>query len=243
MEFERVAAIVDRVQTLAGSPGLIPAGTLDSAGAFRKHAQKALLREPPMLEAGLEAAMAGPGDFALNPGSAQELAQVCLDRPKPAAVLIPIIASSPLSVLLTVRSDQLASHAGQISFPGGKLETMDGGPAAAAMREAHEEIGLEDRFIEPVGYLDWYRSGSGYVISPLVALVQPGYTLEPDPGEVSEIFEVPLHFLLNASNHQRHSRVWRGRQRHFHAMPYKERYIWGVTAGIIKNLHERLTGA
>lgn len=218
-------------------------GTFDSASAFREHARRVLHRRPPVLETCGETILKGPGDFVLNPPTAEELALVSPERLRPAAVLIPIVARTPLSVLMTVRSDGLPSHAGQISFPGGKLEARDAGPAAAAMREAHEEIGLESRFIEPLGYLDWYRSSSGYVISPLVALVQPGYDLEPDPREVAEIFEVPLQFLLDAGNHRRHSRAWQGRLRHFHAMPYEERYIWGITAGIIKNLHERLTGA
>lgn len=218
-------------------------GTFDSASAFREHARRVLHRELPVLENCRETLLRGPGDFDLNPPTAEDLTLVCPDRLRPAAVLIPIVARTPLSVLLTVRSDRLPSHAGQISFPGGKLEAGDAGPAEAAIREAYEEIGLESRFIEPVGHLDWYRSRTGYVISPLVALVQPGYDLRPDPGEVAEIFEVPLHFLLDAGNHRRHSRAWQGRQRHFHAMPYEERYIWGITAGIIKNLHERLTGA
>lgn len=217
--------------------------TFDNPSAFREHAKSVLHCEPPVLETCSDTILRGPGDFDLNPPSPEDLALVCPDRLKPAAVLIPIVARSPLSVLLTVRAARLPSHAGQISFPGGKLEADDAGPAAAAMREAREEIGLESRFIEPVGHLDWYRSSTGYVISPLVALVQPGYDLTPDPGEVAEIFEVPLHFLLDASNHRRHSRAWQGRRRHFHAMPYEERYIWGITAGIIKNLHERLTGA
>lgn len=222
--------------------GGITAKQLCDAGEFRRHARRLLHREPPLLAEGTEGA-AFPSDFDLNPDNAEDLAQFRGAPLKPAAVLLPIIATHPLSVLLTVRSDHLPSHAGQISFPGGKLEAHDNGPAGAAMREAREEIGLDARFIDPLGHLDWYLSGSGYAISPLVALIEPGYSLKPDPGEVTEIFEVPLHFLLDAANHQRHSRMRRGRRRHYYAMPFGERYIWGVTAGIIKNLHERLTGA
>lgn len=197
-----------------------------------------LYPEPPALVDG-----GGPSDFDLNPESAQDFSSLYGDRLKLAGVLIPIIPTRPLSVLLTVRSNELPSHAGQISFPGGKLEPSDAGVAGAAIREAGEEIGLEARFIDPIGHLDWYRSGSGYAISPLVALIEPGYKLKPNPREVTDIFEVPLNFLLDAANHRHHSRYWRGRQRHYHAMPYGDRYIWGVTAGIIKNLHERLMGA
>lgn len=211
----------------------------NTADDLRLLAERVLYREPPSIAEDLPVKPAGPGDYDLNPSVLPDPAQIL--PPKPAAVLIPILNTAPLSVLLTVRSDHLPNHAGQISFPGGKLEKSDAGPAAAAMREAHEEIGLDQSFVEPVGFLDWYRTGSGYVISPLVALIKPGYTLRPDPGEVTDIFEVPLHFLLDVANHQRHSRVSRGRQRHFYAMTYGERYIWGATAGIIKNLHKRLT--
>ncbi|SDP08200.1 8-oxo-dGTP pyrophosphatase MutT, NUDIX family [Filomicrobium insigne] len=215
------------------------ADSFTAADNFRQLAERVLFRDPPSIDEDSTAKPASLGDYDLNPGILPDPAQIL--PPKPAAVLIPILATTPLSVLLTVRSDHLPNHAGQISFPGGKLEERDAGPAAAAMREADEEIGLDPRFIEPVGFLDWYRTGSGYVISPLVALIKPGYTLKADPGEVTDIFEVPLPFLLDVANHQRHSRISRGRQKHFYAMTYGERYIWGATAGIIKNLHERLT--
>jgi 8-oxo-dGTP pyrophosphatase MutT (NUDIX family) len=163
-----------------------------------------------------------------------------MGEPSPAAVLVPIIAREELTVLLTQRTEHLAKHAGQISFPGGKIDADDDGPVAAALREAEEEIGLSARFIEPLGFLDSYRTGTGYRIVPVVALVQPQFTLALNVEEVSDAFEVPLAFLMDEVNHQRHAREWRGRQRQFYAIPYLNRYIWGATAGIIKNMHERL---
>lgn len=183
----------------------------------------------------------GRSDFDLNPELLVDLAMMA--PPRPAAVLVPVVARDELSVLLTVRTDGLPTHAGQIAFPGGKVETTDAGPTDAALREAREEIGLEATYIEPLGFLDSYRSGTGFHIMPVVALIKPGFTLHPDPGEVADTFEVPLSFLMDEANHQKHSRPWRGRRRHYYAIPYGDRYIWGATAGMIKNLHERLFGA
>lgn len=183
----------------------------------------------------------GRGDFDLNPELLADLA--VMEPPRPAAVLVPVVAREELSVLLTVRTDHLPTHAGQIAFPGGKVETVDVGPVATALREAQEEIGLDARHIEPIGFLDSYRSGTGFHIMPLVALVEPSFELAPDPSEVADTFEVPLSFLMDAANHQQHTREWRGRLRHFYAIPFGDRYIWGATAGMIKNLHERLFGA
>lgn len=178
------------------------------------------------------------GDWDLNP----DLFKVpALQKtPKPAAVLVPVIARETLSLLFTLRPQHLKNHAGQISFPGGKLEAHDANPLAAALRETREEIGIEDRFIEPLGQLDSYRTGTGYHITPIVALVEPTFTLNLDPNEVAEAFEVPLSFFMDETNHKRHSIEWHGRERFFHAMPYYDRYIWGATAGMIKNMHERL---
>lgn len=180
------------------------------------------------------------GDFDLNPELVADLAAMA--PPRPAAVLVPIVARPELSVLLTVRTDHLPTHAGQIAFPGGKMEKVDSGPVATALRESAEEIGLGAEYIEPLGFLDSYRSGTGFHIMPLVALVQPRFTLTPDASEVADTFEVPLSFLMDPANHQQHSREWRGRQRQFYAIPFGNRYIWGATAGMIKNLHERLFG-
>jgi 8-oxo-dGTP pyrophosphatase MutT (NUDIX family) len=181
------------------------------------------------------------GDFELNPDMVADFA--LMPAARAAAVLVPVVAREQLTVLFTVRTDHLPTHAGQIAFPGGKVEKDDAGPTAAALREAREEIGLQAQFIEPLGFLDSYRSGTGFQIVPVVALIEPGFKLAPEPGEVADIFEVPLDFLMDVINHQRASREWKGRQRHFYAIPYGERYIWGATAAIVKNMQDRLFGA
>jgi 8-oxo-dGTP pyrophosphatase MutT (NUDIX family) len=183
-------------------------------------------------------ALAGPSDFDLNPGADAELETH--SEPRPAAVLVPVIARPSLSVLLTQRTDSLPSHAGQISFPGGKMEPGDADPVATALREAQEEIGLGLAYIEPLGYLDPYRTGTGFRIFPVVALVRTGFKLLLDRSEVADAFEIPLEFLMDERNHQTHVRSWRGAERRFYAMPFEERYIWGATAGIMKNMHQRL---
>jgi len=161
--------------------------------------------------------------------------------PAAAAVLVPLVlrAEGP-QVLLTRRTAHLRDHAGQISFPGGRIEPGDGSAAAAALREAEEEIALHPSFAEPLGLLDPYETGTGYRIEPVVALVRTGFALKADPREVAGIFEAPFAFLMDAANHQRHSGVWKGRERHYYAIPYGERYIWGATAGMLVNLYERL---
>lgn len=159
---------------------------------------------------------------------------------RPAAVLVPIVAHAEPTVLLTTRTAHLADHAGQIAFPGGKIEASDATPATAALREAHEEVGLEQPFVEPVGYLDTYMTTRGFRIVPTIARVAPGFSLTLNRDEVEDAFEVPLAFLMELANHQRHSREWEGMTRHYYAIPFGERYIWGVTAGILRNLHERI---
>ena len=180
----------------------------------------------------------GRSDWDLTPELAADLA--AMDPPRPAAVLVPIVMRQELTVLLTQRTTTLSSHAGQIAFPGGRVDATDADAAAAALREAHEEIGLEAGLIEPLGYLDGYRTGTGFSITPLVALVRPEFDLRLAPFEVAEAFEVPLRFLMTEVNHLRQEREWRGRTRAFWAMPYQERYIWGATAGMLKNLYDRL---
>jgi 8-oxo-dGTP pyrophosphatase MutT (NUDIX family) len=207
-----------------------------SEADFRLRASRGLHREPPSSLAPEE--VRSPGDFDLNPGLAAELEGH--PPPRPAAVLVPIIARASLSVLLTLRTDSLPRHAGQIAFPGGRMEERDADPLAAALRETQEEIGLSPSFVEPLGYLDAYRTGTGYRIFPVVALVREGFELALDANEVADAFEVPLDFLMDARNHKTHTRSWQGSERRFYAMPFEQRYIWGATAGIMKNMHERL---
>jgi 8-oxo-dGTP pyrophosphatase MutT (NUDIX family) len=180
----------------------------------------------------------GRSDFDLNPELIADLA--VMDPPRPAAVLVPIVARAELTVLFTRRTAHLSTHAGQVSFPGGRADPEDASPIDTAMREADEEIGLKRTFIEPLGYLDSYRTGTGYRIDPVVALVSPDHTLDLNAHEVAAAFEVPLAFLMDPTNHHRHQREWRGRQRTYYAMPFGDHYIWGATAGMIVNLYERL---
>jgi 8-oxo-dGTP pyrophosphatase MutT (NUDIX family) len=144
------------------------------------------------------------------------------------------------TVLLTQRAAHLNDHAGQISFPGGKIDATDASPLDAALREAEEEIGLSRQFIDPIGYLDLYATGFGFRILPTVARVKPGFRLRINQAEVDDAFEVPLAFLMNPANHQVHSKEFRGMERSYYAMPFEERYIWGATAGILRVLYERI---
>ena len=160
----------------------------------------------------------------------------------PAAVLFSIVLRDDgPSVLLTQRNPDLRDHPGQISFPGGRVEREDVSPADTALREAKEEIGLDPECVEVVGYLPAYRTVTGFCVTPVVAIVTPPFDLQPDPGEVAEIFEVPLSFLLDAANHQRHTIQFQGKPRDFYAVPYEDRFIWGATAGIILGLARLLT--
>jgi 8-oxo-dGTP pyrophosphatase MutT (NUDIX family) len=159
---------------------------------------------------------------------------------RPAAVLVPIVdRPGGLTVLLTLRASDLRAHSGQVAFPGGKIDAGET-PRAAALREAQEEIGLEERFIEPLGWLDPYFTGTGFRVAPLVALVEPSFSLRINKLEVGEVFETPFDFLMNAANHRLEEREWEGRQRRYYAIPHEGRYIWGATAGILRNLYEKL---
>lgn len=159
----------------------------------------------------------------------------------PAAVLFPIVLrEGGHTVLLTQRTAHLRDHASQISFPGGRVEAHDLSPIDTALRETEEEIGLARDRIEVLGFLPEYRTGTGFCVTPVVALVRPPFELAPDPFEVAEIFEVPLAFLLDPANHERHSIHHLGVLRHFFAMPYGDYFIWGATAGMIRSLTDRL---
>jgi 8-oxo-dGTP pyrophosphatase MutT (NUDIX family) len=174
-------------------------------------------------------------------GTDRMLGIIAREQPiRPAAVLIPIVDHPEPTVLLTQRSPHLADHAGQISFPGGKIEATDASPRDAALREAEEEVGLESSFVDPLGYLGVYGTSFGFRILPTVARVKPGFSLTINQSEVDDSFEVPLAFLMDPKNHQLHAKEFRGVERTFYAMPFAERYIWGATAGILRVLYERI---
>ena len=175
------------------------------------------------------------GDHDLNPGLEPRRPLV------PAAVLVPLVEHEDgLTVLLTLRTLHRQDHAGQISFPGGRLEPGDADAPAAALREAWEEVGLRPERVRVISRLDTYLTRTGYQVTPVVGLVSPPLALSLDPHEVAEAFEVPLDFLVDPANHRRHSRVYEGVERHFWAMPFENRYIWGATAGMLVNLAELL---
>lgn len=164
--------------------------------------------------------------------------------PVRAAVLLPVVMRERLTLLLTQRSAHLASHAGQIALPGGKLDATDADAVAAALRETHEEIGIEPALIEVLGTLPDYVTGTAFVVTPVVGLVSPDFVLRPNPGEVDEVFEVPLDFLMDPNNHRRHAWDWEGTVREWYSMPYQEagleRFIWGATAGMLRNFYRFL---
>ena len=165
--------------------------------------------------------------------------------PLRAAVLLPLVMRERLTLLLTLRSVHLPSHAGQIALPGGKLDASDANAVAAALRETHEEIGIEPERIEVLGTLPEYVTGTAFVITPVVGLLAPGFELRPNPGEVDDVFEVPLDFLMDPANHRRHAWDWEGAVREWYSMPYddagQERFIWGATAGMLRNFYRLLT--
>jgi 8-oxo-dGTP pyrophosphatase MutT (NUDIX family) len=202
---------------------------------FERARRRLTLEIPPALTD--PAAAAVRGDLDLDPVQ-WERAGVAATRP--AAVLVPVIDRPEPMVLLTQRTADLQSHAGQIAFPGGKIETDDASPVAAALREAAEEVGLDRALADPIGYLDLYLTFSGYRILPVVARIDPSYRMVLSRAEVDDAFEVPLAFLMDVQNHALQSRDWKGVTRRYYAMPFGERYIWGVTAGILRNLYERI---
>jgi 8-oxo-dGTP pyrophosphatase MutT (NUDIX family) len=159
---------------------------------------------------------------------------------RPAAVLAPIVKrTSGWTMLFTERSHETPAHPGQISFPGGRV-AGDESALDTALRETFEEVGIERRFIEPLGAWDRYDTITGFRVTPIVGLVEPGFSLTLDPREVASVFEAPLDFLMNPANHEKREAQWQGRTRYYYAMPYEGRFIWGATAGMIRALYERL---
>jgi 8-oxo-dGTP pyrophosphatase MutT (NUDIX family) len=208
------------------------------ADSFTCRAERRLRQEPPGL---LEPQSNPKGDHELEFDGKP---RVWTSLPKPAAVLVPVVMhEDEATILFTQRASHLRDHSGQIAFPGGKIDEEDETPLVTALREAEEEIGLSRRHVRPVGYLDAYLSSSGYLVLPVVAFVEPRFTLSLNAREVSDAFEVPLGFLMNPHNHELHAREWKGRIRQYYAIPFRERYIWGVTAGIVRNLYVRLYDA
>ena len=164
--------------------------------------------------------------------------------PAQAAVLVPLVQRDELRVLLTRRTAQLSSHSGQVAFPGGKSDPEDADAVATALREAHEEIGLEPHFTRVLGTLPVYATGSGFMVTPVVALVDPEHSTVKNPHEVDAIFEVPLSFLMNPANHRHHAVQWEGVTREWLSMPYhdgdEEHFIWGATASMLRNFYRFL---
>lgn len=168
-------------------------------------------------------------------------------EPMRAAVLVPIVMRAQPTVLLTERTAHLSTHSGQIAFPGGKSDDEDLDAAATALREAEEEVGLAHRYVEVLGTLPVYVTGTSFIITPVVALVQPGFEIRPNTNEVADVFEVPLAFLMDPANHQRHEMEVGGQRREWYSMPFVEpgrsedRFIWGATAGMLRNFYRFLS--
>ncbi len=160
---------------------------------------------------------------------------------KPAAVLAPIILRPEgWTMLFTLRAADLPSHAGQVSFPGGRLEAQDLGHVGAALRETQEEIGLDPEWIHPIGAGDAYHTVTGFCVRPIIGLIEPGFTLRPDPREVAGVFEVPLALVLDGARYRAQTQMWRGILRRYYVLDYPDHHIWGATAGMLKALCDRL---
>lgn len=218
---------------------LLPAGSVpDLRPDDLRHLGRTRLRAPAATLTAPDGLASTPSDYDLNPEAAPPPGS--FPAPRPAAVLVPVLLRDPLVMLLTVRTSHLPAHAGQIAFPGGKIDAEDTDAVAAALREAEEEVGLPPAHIEPLGCLDPYRTGTGFCITPVVALVRPGFELRLNQHEVADVFEVPLSFLMNPGNVAIEKRQIAGRERSFYAIPFGERYIWGATAGILNNMRQKL---
>ena len=179
--------------------------------------------------------MPGRSDDDLNPE-----ARVIPDgeEPRPAAVLVPLVPrEGGLHMLLTERQPHMRQHAGQVAFPGGRIDETDWAPSPPRCARRRRRRASCPRFVEPLGFLDTYLTSTNYRVVPVVGIVRPGFTVSPQADEVADVFEVPLAFLMNPAHHERHSRDWQGRLRYYYAMPWQGRYIWGATAGMIRNLY------
>lgn len=188
---------------------------------------------PEALRKAFDLTTGASSDFDLNPEVRLPPGRLLRD----AAVLIAVTEGR---VILTKRSSRLKHHPGQIAFPGGKIDATDADAVSAALREAEEEVGLPRAAVEVLGVIDPYETGTGFRVEPVVAMVDPSAPLRPEPGEVEEIFEAPLDFLMDPANLKRHSGEWGGRQRFYYAIPWEGRYIWGATAGMLKSLADRI---
>ncbi|WP_019961188.1 NUDIX hydrolase [Woodsholea maritima] len=208
--------------------------TFDAFSAPVRETLVRLQRVLDPLEGDLRARWRGDGDLnGVRAPSGRSL--------RPAAVLALLIDHEDhLNMVFTRRADHLQAHAGQISFPGGRQNVGRETLAECALRETQEEIGLRPEAITVLGRFDPYETSSAFLVTPFVGVAKAGFDLNPDPGEVAEVFEVPFEFLMSARNHKRESREFRGALRHFYAMPYEDRYIWGATAGMVKALSDRL---
>ena len=200
----------------------------------------------PLTRAEIERAVRLSGDrrsdYDLNPEIAGRLNGARALRP--AAVLCPIVErAGGLHVILTQRPESMREHAGQVAFPGGKIDPDDPTPEAAALREAEEEIGLSPALAQIIGRIDPYETGTGFRVDPIVAMIDPGFVAAPDPREVADAFETPLDFLMDRANLETHERVWQGINRRFYAYSWEGRYIWGATAGMLKSLADRVAAA
>jgi len=195
-----------------------------SSEGFAALARERLRAEPPLL-----------GDVISRPRGDHEHQAASVPIPDEKRAV-------PAAVLLTQRAAALRSHSAQVAFPGGRVDAVDGSPVVTALRETEEEIGLSRSHIRTLGFLDAYLTGTGYRIVPVVALVEPPFSLTINHNEVDEAFETLLSFLLDPANHRREGFEWKGHFRTYYAMPFEGRYIWGATAGMIRNLYERLAG-